>query len=212
MSAVPISPAKTISIVSAGHPDPSSIEALRSVFDSIELVETNLDHLRPFPEQGGAANRAIDAAQDDWILLLRQHEKVSEALAREISESIGTSPRAWGYRLASSVSYAGQPLRLERGRDSELRLLHRRHARFKEGREFVQGTVVRMKHSLVKESFGSSEEHEAYLKKTAVPHSLVRTTLIFLKNTVLTRAFFRSNDLRYLWIEAKYDHENQTSR
>ena len=209
MTTFPSGPPRTLSIITAGHPEPKAIEALQQVFEGLELIETNLDPLRSFAGEGGSVNRAIDAAQNDWILLLRQHERISSDLAREISESIGTSPRAWGYRIPSATLYRGRPLLLETATAAELRLLHRRHARFKGGREFVQGTVVRTRAGFERQSFATVEEHEEFLAATGVPHSAVRATLLFMRNTVATRAFLRPNDLRYLWIEAKYDRNEE---
>jgi len=196
---------RVLTIVTAGHPEPKAIEALQQVFESLELIETNLDPLRSFASEGGSVNRAIDAAQHDWILLLRQHEKISSDLAKEISESMGIAPRAWGYRIPSATFYRGKPLRLEAAPELELRLLHRRHARFKGASEFVQGTVVRTGAGFEKQSFATAEEHGAFLATSGVPHSTLRAVLIFTRNAIATGALLRPNDLRYLWIEAKYD-------
>jgi hypothetical protein len=69
----------------------------------------------------------------------------------------------------------------------------------------VQGTVVRLEEALTATTFASVDEHRHYLSKTAVPHSTLRRTLIFLRNALLTRAT-DANTLRYLWIEAGFDH------
>ena len=67
------------------------------------------------------------------------------------------------------------------------------------------GTVVRLAGALKSVTFESAEQHREYLSKTATPHSALRRTLIFVRNAVLTRAR-DANTLRYLWIEAAFDH------
>ena len=69
----------------------------------------------------------------------------------------------------------------------------------------VQGTVVRLNGALTAVTFASAGEHRHYLAKTAVPHSALRRTLIFARNALLTGAR-DPNTLRYLWIEAAFDH------
>lgn len=139
-------------------------------------------------------NRAIDAAANDWILIMRAPETVDAQLASEIARALGGM--AWGYRVRTVAMYAGKPLRV--GGDGELRLIHRRHRR----PEGVEGPVVRMQNPLRAISFKSVEEHRAYLEKHAVTHSLIRRVLIFLRNARTLDA----NTLRYLWMEAAYDH------
>lgn len=196
---------RSLSVVVAGHPEPSAIENLRKVLDHLELVETNLDPLQRFVGQQAQVNRAIDAAANDWILLLRQHERVTPQLAEEIAQTLVESPRAWGFRCSSETYYAGERLRLEPPGAPELRLLHRRHARVRDGAEFVQGTIVRTRNPLIRESFASVEDHEAFLADGGIPHSRFRAILILLRNAIATGAIFRKNDLRYLWREAKWD-------
>ena len=49
------------------------------------------------------------------------------------------------------------------------------------------------------------DEHRQYLEKNAVPHSTLRRALLFAHDVVVTRAR-DANTLRYLWIEAGFDH------
>ena len=140
-------------------------------------------------------NRAIDASANDWILVIREHEAIDVALAGEVVRALDGA--AWGYRVRTTVLYAGKPLRI--GDSGELRLFHRRHRR-RDGS--VEGPVIRIQTPLRAISFASTADHRAYLEKNAVPHSALRRTLIFLRNA---RTFDR-NTLRYLWLEAGYDH------
>ena len=91
-----------------------------------------------------------------------------------------------------------QPLGSDAG---ELRLFHRRHL-LRRGELGVQGTVVRLRSPLQARTFDSAAEHREYLAKHAVPHSSLRRMLLFLRNA----RTFDANTLRYLWIEAGFDH------
>jgi hypothetical protein len=54
-------------------------------------------------------------------------------------------------------------------------------------------------------SFESADAHREFLAKSGVPHSMLRRLLLFAHHAVLARAR-DANTLRYLWIEAGYDH------
>jgi hypothetical protein len=58
-------------------------------------------------------------------------------------------------------------------------------------------------------SFDSVTAHREYLEKSGVPHSLLRRLLLFAHHAIVTRAR-DANTLRYLWIEAGYDHGAST--
>src|SRR5439155_9402715 len=113
-------------------------------------------------------NRAVDAAANDWIVIVRERESVDDALAGEMAEAVNGA-KAWGFRICTVPLYAGKPLRI--GPESgELRLFHRRHF-IRRGQMAVQGTVVRLNCALKALAFALSAEHRDYLVKTAVPHS-----------------------------------------
>src|SRR5262249_5966121 len=147
-------------------------------------------------------NRAVDTAANDWIVIVRERESVSDALAAEIAEGV-KGAKAWGFRIRTVPMYAGRPLRIG-SQAGELRLFHRRHF-LRRGEMGVQGTVVRLSEALTSTTFASSSEHREYLSRTAVPHSTLRRTLIFLRNAVLQRAR-AVTPRRYPWIEAALDH------
>ena len=159
-------------------------------------------------EHKAELNRAIDAASNDWIVILREHEAVDELLAAEIVRSMSEA-RAWGFRIRTLPIYRGRPLRLGAG-DGEIRLFHRRHyARFEARREAramrVQGTVVRLDSPLRAATFNTSADHREHLAARFVPHSALRQALIFLRNAIALRTV-DANTLAYLWIEAGFDH------
>ena len=147
-------------------------------------------------------NRAVDAATDDWLLIIREREVVDDAIAREITDAM-RAQTAWGFRIRSIPMYAGKPLRIG-VTDGELRLFHRRHL-LRRGELGVQGTVVRLNNVLRSMSFDTVAAHREYLEKNGVPHSLLRRLLLFAHHVVVTRAH-DANTIRYLWIEAGFDH------
>ncbi len=171
-------------------------------FERIEVLELDVPPRDDLNKHRAELNRAVDAAANDWIVVVRERESVGEALAAEIAEAV-TAAKAWGFRIRTVPLYAGKPLRI--GWPAlELRLFHRRHF-LRRGEIGVQGTVVRLNEPLPSVTFASAEEHRDYLSKTAVPHSALRRTLIFVRNVLVTRAR-DANTLRYLWIEAGFDH------
>ncbi|MGA7614085.1 MAG: hypothetical protein WBX15_02790 [Thermoanaerobaculia bacterium] len=186
------------------------------------------DRVRTFPDPGEweicpiafspdeipwrTAARAMDAASHDWILLIHENEEMTPALAREIVRAIGETPKAWGYRIRSEPTYAGRPLRFGLSEDAgSIRLLHRRHGRFRGGgpdglEPWVQGTVIRLGEPLRRVVYESTGAHRAALAATAPPHSLLRHILLFLRNGVRSGSLWRSlTTTKYLWIEAGFD-------
>jgi hypothetical protein len=187
-----------LSIITLGHVHTDALEALTPHFSRIEQLVTDLPPRVALGGKRAELNRAVDAASSDWVLILREREVVDPALAQEIAASIHAS-RAWGFRLRVEPLYAGKPLRL--GSDAgELRLLHRRHL-LRRGEPSVEGSIIRLDRPLRAITFESSESHRQYLARTAVPHSWLRRTLIFLASA----RTFDPNTLRYLWIEAGFD-------
>ena len=179
-----------LSLISTGHVHAADFEPLTHHLTRLEQVVTESD---------AQLNRAIDAAANDWILILRERETIDDALAREAVQSINAA-RAWGFRIRTVPLYAGKPLRI--ATDGELRLFHRRHWR---PPDQLEGPVIRLKNVFTAVSFASIEEHRTYLQTHGVPHSWLRRTLIFLRNA----RTFDANTLRYIWIEAGFDHDER---
>ncbi len=196
-----------LSVVSLGHVHTEAIEPLTKHLTRLEQVVTNLPPRVKLADARAELNRAIDAAANDWILMVREREIVDESLAAEIAAKCGASPLAgrsedrphtsFGYRIRSVPMYAGKPLRLEDA--GELRLFHRRHL-LRRGEIMVEGSVVRLENTLHAMTFASADDHRAYLIVHAVRHSTLRRTLIFLRNARTLDA----NTIRYLWIEAGF--------
>jgi hypothetical protein len=196
-----------LSIVSLGHVHAEDLAALTPHFSRIEQLVLDINARDALARHRAEFHRAVDAASAEWILIVREREQVSAGLAGEISRSIQEA-RAWGFRISVIPYYAGKPLRLGRS-EGEIRLFHKRHyLRFANKGEWeeiaVQGTVVRLPFAFEAVTFESADAHRAYLERTGVPHSILRRTLLFLRDVAATRAH-DANTLRYIWTEAGFD-------
>ena len=180
-----------LSVVTLGHVHTEAIESLTAHLTRLEQVVTNLAPRVRLGESRAELNRAVDAAANDWILILREREFLDPALAKEIVSAIAGSS-AWGFRISVIPIYASKPLRLG-GTAGELRLFHRRHL-LRRGELAVEGTVVRLANPVHALTFESAAE-------LAVPHSTLRQLLLFARNA----RTLDGNTLRYLWIEAGFD-------
>ncbi|HET7712617.1 MAG TPA: hypothetical protein VFL80_11860 [Thermoanaerobaculia bacterium] len=196
-----------LSIITVGHVHTDALAALTNHFTRLEQVVVDLPPDASVERHRADFNRAVDAAANDWILLLREREILDPPLAQEIAEAAAAA-KAWGFRIRSVPFYCGRPLRLGVP-DGDLRLFHRRHL-LRRGPLAVQGTVVRLRGSLRSVSFESTDEHRAHLLRTEVPHSGLRTLLVFLKHGLAARTL-DGNTLRYLWIEASFDSGGKRS-
>jgi hypothetical protein len=190
-----------LGVITLGHVHAEELEPLTKHFEHLEQLVLDIAPRASLEEHRAELNRAVDAATDDWLLILREREVVDEPLAIEIAEAMQAS-KAWGFRIRSIPIYAGKPLRLG-GEEGELRLFHRRHL-LRRGDVAVQGTVVRLKNVLRSVSFDSSAAHREQLSKTGVPHSGLRHVLLFIRYALGAKTL-DANTLRYLWIEAAYD-------
>ena len=198
LSGQPTTDNRQLSIITLGHIHTEAIESLAKHYSRLEQVVVDLPPRVVFAEKRPELNRGIDAAANDWILVLREREFVDDALASEIA---GVS-NAWGFRIRVTPLYAGRPLRLG-DPSGEVRLFHRRHL-LRRGELTVEGTVVRLTNPIGAMTFTSSDEHRQYLEQRGVPHSALRRVLLFLRNA---RTLDR-NTLQYLWIEAGFDQAN----
>src|SRR5206468_794593 len=120
----PSNPVMQLSIVTLGHVHAEDLTALTPHFDRIEQLVLDVPPRDEIAKHRAEFNRAIDAAANDWLLIVRERERVTEPLAKEIIEVI-TAARVRGFRIRTTPIYSGRLLRLgdEAG---ELRLFHRR--------------------------------------------------------------------------------------
>jgi hypothetical protein len=175
-----------LSVIAFGHVHAEHVMALSAHFVPMEILALDVPPRDPIAKHRAEFHRAIDAA------------KAAEGA------------KARGFRIRSIPYYAGAPLRIGDHDAGEVRLFHRRNfMRFANKGEWeevtVQGTVVRLEESLRSVTFASSAEHREYLGAHGVPHSTLRRLLLFTHHVVVTRTLDR-NTLRYLWIEAGFDH------
>jgi hypothetical protein len=191
-----------LGVITLGHVHEGELAALTPHLEHLEQLVLDVPFTDPLAKHRAELNRAVDAASDDWLLIVREREVVDDAIAAEIAAAM-RAQTAWGFRIRSVPMYAGKPLRIGVD-DGELRLFHRRHL-LRRGDLGVQGTVVHLNNVLRSITFESVEAHRDYLAKNGVPHSLLRRLLLFAHHALVTRAH-DTNTLRYLWIEAGYDH------
>ena len=191
-----------LSLITLGHVHAEDITPLTPHFSRIEQLVLDIRPREPLGKNRAELNRALDASSSDWILIVRERETVDDALANEIIAAI-QSAKAWGFRIRTLPIYAGKPLRL-RLDDGEVRLFHKRHYLRSAEDLAIQGTVVRMQNPFRAMTFPSVEAHREYLARTAIPHSSLRRTLLFLRDAIATRTL-DATTLRYIWTEAGFD-------
>lgn len=193
-----------LTLVALGRTTAAHVGHLVALFSPLEQIDVASESGEAGAQQ---INQAIDAARNDWVLLLRHDEAIDDALALELREAVADNPRAWACRIRTELSYAGGVLRLGPVGEGEVRLVHRRHARAVAATPGVtfrlQGTVVRLRAPLRRATFATSEEHEQFLRSRGRRRSLVTRVLVFLRDAVLSGAALRGTaTLRYLWVEA----------
>lgn len=199
--------AGSLSIVALGEVQVSDLGPLTTRFRHLEQLVLDVPPRDPLAKHRAEFNRAVDASESDWMLIVREREQVDDALASEIGRAT-IEAKARGFRVRAIPYYAGKPLRIGPD-DSEIRLFHRRYyLRYANKGEWdqlaVQGTVIRLENVLRSMTWPSAEEHRQYLARTAVPHSALRHTLLFLRDAAGCRTLDR-NTLRYIWTEAGFD-------
>ena len=195
-----------LSIVTLGHVHSDDLTILGEHFEHLEQLVLDVPFRDALSRHRAEFNLAVDAASADWILIIREHEKIGPDLAREIFD-VASAAKARGFRIRSVPYYSGAPLKL--GEPSgELRLFHKRHyLRFANKGEWdeiaVQGTVVRLQHELRSESFASVAAHREHLAATATPRSLPARLLVFAAYVFAAKTL-NGNAWRYLWTEAGF--------
>lgn len=193
-----------LSVVVLGYASGDSVSALGV---ESEVIGTALPADAVVVNHTEELNAVMLRAKHDWLLVLREGERINTALAEEIEEAIrGT--RAWGYRLGVDFIYCGTVIN-RRDTVGEIRLVHRRHARFKPNpgaREmFVQGTVVRLQHRLRRVLFETAREHREALEATSERCGALERMRAFLHAAWRERLFGgRLVAARYWWVESHY--------
>lgn len=197
-----------LSIITLGHVHAEELAALTAHFQRLEQLVLEIPPRDELSKHRPELNRAIDAATNDWILIIREREIIDDALAGEVAEAAGDA-KARGFRIRSVPFYRGRQLRIG-GDGGEVRLLHRRYyMRYANKGEWqqlaIQGSVVRLANILRSNSFESTAAHREQIERSGgVPHSSLRHALLFLRYAAAARTL-DGNTLRYLWIEAAFD-------
>ena len=195
-----------LSIVALGHVHAEDLAALTPHFQRIEQLVLEIAPRDPLAKHRAEFNRAIDAATSDWILIVRERERIDAPLAAEIVVA-AEEAKARGFRIRSVPFYAGLPLRIGEP-ENEVRLFHRRYyLRFANKGEWdelmIQGAVVRLTNAFRSITFESSSAHLEHLAAQAERRSRAQRALVFLGYLAATRAHDRAT-LRYLWTEAGF--------
>jgi len=202
---IPAAPRATISILASDSAQGSQFSALLPLFGSVEQV--TVDDYDRLTVHGSRLNRTMDGAASDWIFLLEDREVISDQLAREILEVVSGSPSAWGFRVQKIATYEGSPLNLTAADAGDVRLFHRRHARFEStslpAALKVQGTVVRLGGQLLLPTFESRGAHEQFLAAHGKPRRFPARLAFFLLSALRTGGLWKGRcSRRYLWTEA----------
>ncbi len=197
-----------VTVLTLGEIRDDDAAALRAHFTAVEVLAIDLAADASLPASQPKLRAEVNRASHDWILLLREGERVAARLAAEMGASVTEPAKAWGFRLRSVPTCGGKPLLLDTGLSGEIRFFHRRHARFDlrgRGEMNVEGTVLRLREPLERELFASDEAHRAWLAAHGVPHSGVRRVLLFAKRALAARALRSRATLRWIWDETGWD-------
>lgn len=181
-----------LSIITLGHVHSEDLAPLTTRFDHLEQLVLDIDPRHPVSMHRAEFQRALDASSASWILIIRERERIDEALAAEIAANVQRGGKR-ALKIRTEVIYAGSPLRIPG--DDEVRLFE------KDSHDAVDGSLQAPFRAF---TFESAEAHRQYLQKNFPPHSMLRRVLLFLRNAVALRTADR-NTLRYLWIEAAFD-------
>jgi hypothetical protein len=197
-----------LSLIALGDVHAEDLQPLTTRFEHIEQLVLDIPPRADLSKHRAEFNRAVDAASADWVLIVRERERIDDALAQEIFDA-ASAAKVRGFRLRSTPIYAGQPLHVTRGDGGEVRLFHRRnYMRYANKGEWdeitIQGTVVRLANAFRSITFATPDEHREHLAAKGVRQSIVRRVLRFASYVIATRAC-DANTLRYLWIEAGFD-------
>lgn len=196
-----------LSIITLGHVHSEDLVPLSHHFTHLEQLVLDVPRDADVARNRAEFNRAVDAGTADWLLIVREHEKISEELAREIGE-VCAAAKARGFRIRAVPYYAGAPLMIDAKGGGEVRLFHKRnYLRFANKGEWeeiaVQGTIVRLQHELRSVTFATADEHRQHLARIAMPRGVLQRIATFVRYT-LSAATTDRNTLRYLWLEAGY--------
>lgn len=118
---------------------------------------------------GRQKNLALEHASHPWVLCLDADESLTPALAGEIRSILGGPPQHDGYRMPRRTRYLGRLLRYCWYPDHKLRLFRRGRGRWSEPRiherVLLDGSVGKLRHPLIHDSFPTLEAHLETLQR-----------------------------------------------
>jgi len=100
-----------LSVIAVGHLPADAIAPLLDHFEKIEVLQLDVPPRDDLAKHRAEFNRTVDAATNDWVLLVRERETADSELAKEIRTSIDAG-KARGFRIRTTPIYAGKPLTL----------------------------------------------------------------------------------------------------
>lgn len=188
-----------LSIITLGDVHAEDLAALAEQFTHLEQLVLDVHPRDPLAKHHPEFNRALEASSGEWVLIVREREKVDAELAKEIAGVLQTGKR---FRIRTEAIYSGKPLRIQAA-GAEVRLFSRMQNE-RMAPDNGQGEVPVLRNALRAVTFASTAEHRAYLEKNYAPHSAVRRVLLFLRDAIGLRTL-DANTLRYIWTEAGFD-------
>jgi hypothetical protein len=196
-----------VSIITLGHVHSDDLVPLTHHFTHLEQLVLDVRGDADVAHHRAEFNRAVDAGTAEWILIVREHEKIDEPLAKEIAEACAAA-KARGFRIRAVPFYAGAPLLLDEKKGGEVRLFHKRnYIRYANKGEWdeisIQGTIVRLQNEFRSVTFATPEEHREHLKGIAASRGRIQQLATF-ASYVISAGTLDRNTLRYLWIEAGF--------
>lgn len=119
---------------------------------------------RPFDDFGRQKQAALELAMGDWVLSIDADERLTPALAREITAVIADSSSLDGYSIRRELVYLGKRLRYGgTGNDWVLRLARRHAVHFSDSavheRMILDGTEGRLRGTMDHVKYRSIAEH-----------------------------------------------------
>jgi glycosyltransferase involved in cell wall biosynthesis len=163
--------------------------------------------VREWPGYAAQKNFAASEAAHDWILSIDADERVSEALAREIRQTLEAGPAAVGFRIPRVTFHLGRWIRTtDWYPDPQLRLYDRRRAQWQARKVHesvtAEGPVARLSHELEHYAYRDLAHHHATMdryttlaademfeagRRAGVADLVLHPPAAFLRNYVLRR-------------------------
>jgi len=178
---------------------------------TIELASPLADTIlkRKFEYPASQKNWAIPQAKYKWILLLDADERVTRELKKEILEILNSNPVHSGFWIKRKNFFMGKEVRFSGWqRDKVIRLFKRDECKYEDKHvheEIIsEGTIGRLKHKLLHNTFKSKESYlqklERYARWQAKDydtrittitffHTLIKPTFRFIKHYILQLGF-----------------------